>query len=236
MGMGGRTEPLMRKFLRWLIIITLDTIANVEVFTVENVPASGGFVIATNHIGILDIGMFHYQFDRYDMFIPVAEKWEKQAWIRFIGARLNFLFVDRFNPDLKALRKMIGLMEKGNSLVIAPEGTRSRTGALIEGKPGVAFMAARSGFPVVPVAITGTEDRVILDNIKHFRKSKITVTVGKPFYLPALPREDREAALGRYTDDIMCHIAAILPERYRGVYAGHARLRELLEQNSQENK
>jgi 1-acyl-sn-glycerol-3-phosphate acyltransferase len=216
--------------LRWLIRAILNTIADIELITIENVPAKGGFVIATNHIGIIDIAMFHYQFDRYDMFIPVAEKWEKQGWIRFLGSELNFLFVDRFNPDLKALRKMIGLMESGNSLVIAPEGTRSRTGALIEGKPGVAYLAARSGFPVVPVAITGTEDKVILANIKRLRKSKITLTAGKPFTLPPMPagKEKRDAALQGYTDDIMCHIAAILPERNRGIYAQHPRLKELL--------
>ena len=219
----------MRKFVRWLIIAILNLIADIEVITVDNVPASGGFVIATNHIGLIDIAMFHYQFDRYDMFIPVAEKWEKQGWIRLLGREMNFLFVDRYNPDIKALRKMIGLMESGNSLVIAPEGTRSRTGALIEGKPGVAYLAARSGFPVVPVAITGTEDKLVLENIRHFRKSRVTLRAGKPFVLPAIPKVNREAALQHYTDEIMCQIAAILPERYRGVYAEHARLKELLE-------
>jgi 1-acyl-sn-glycerol-3-phosphate acyltransferase len=219
----------MRRLLRWLIRAILNLIADIEVYTADNVPAKGGFVIATNHIGIVDIAMFHYQFDRYDMFIPVAEKWEKQAWIRFLARELNFLFVDRYNPDLKALRKMIGLMETGNSLVIAPEGTRSRTGALIEGKPGVAYLAARSGFRVVPVAITGTEDKVLLDNLKHFRKSRVTLTAGVPFTLPPIPKENREEVMQQYTDEIMCQIAAILPERYHGVYAGHPRLKQLLE-------
>ncbi len=219
----------MRGFIRWLIITILDLITDIKVFNVKNVPAQGGFVLATNHIGIIDIAMFHYQFDRFDMFIPVAEKWEKVGWIRFIGRELNFLFVDRFNPDLKAMRKMIGLMESGNSLVIAPEGTRSRTGALIVGKPGVAYLAARSGFPVIPVAITGTEDRVIFENIKHLRKSPVTLTVGQPFTLPPIPKQHRDAALQQYTDEIMCQIAAILPERYRGVYTDHPRLQELFE-------
>ena len=218
----------MRKLVRWLIIHFFDLIADIQVYTIENVPDQGGFVIATNHIGIIDIGMFHYQFNRFDMFIPVAEKWEKQGWIRFLARELNFLFVDRYNPDLKAIRKMIGLMEAGNSLVIAPEGTRSRTGSLIEGKPGVAYLAARSGFPVVPVAITGTEDKVVWDNIRHLRKSKITLTAGVPFTLPPIPKEDRDAVLQQYTDEIMCQIAAILPERYRGVYAGHPRIKQLL--------
>lgn len=219
----------MRNFVRGLIKLLFNSIARFEIRGRENVPQTGAFVIAVNHIGIIDIAMFHYVFDRYDMFIPVGEKWEKTGWIRWLAHSLNFLFVDRFNPDLKALRQMIALMDAGNSLVIAPEGTRSRSGALIEGKPGVAYLAARSGLPVVPVAITGTEDEVILANIKRLRKSPVTLTAGKPFRLPPLPRKNREEALQTYTDEIMCQIAALLPERCRGFYAEHPRLKELLE-------
>jgi 1-acyl-sn-glycerol-3-phosphate acyltransferase len=217
----------MRSFVRGLIRFVFNSVARFEIRGKENVPESGAFVIAVNHIGIIDIAMFHYVFDRYDMFIPVGEKWENTGWIRWLAGNLNFLFVDRFNPDLKALRKMITLMDSGNSLVIAPEGTRSKTGALIEGKSGVAYLAARSGFPVVPVAITGTEDRVIFGNIKRLRKSPVTLTAGKPFNLPPIPRENREETLQTYTDEIMCQIAALLPEHYRGVYADHPRLKEL---------
>ncbi|HAE60345.1 MAG TPA: hypothetical protein DCG54_12785 [Anaerolineae bacterium] len=217
----------MRNFVRGLIRLIFNSIARFEIRGKENVPESGAFVIAVNHIGIIDIAMFHYVFDRYDMFIPVGEKWENTGWIRWLAGNLNFLFVDRFNPDLKALRKMIALMDSGNSLVIAPEGTRSKTGALIEGKPGVAYLAARSGFPVVPVAITGTEDKVIFGNIKRLRKSPVTLTAGKPFTLPPIPRENREETLQAFTDEIMCQIAALLPERYHGVYAEHPRLKEL---------
>lgn len=218
----------MLYILRFLIRIFLRLIAHFEIHGKENVPLTGGMIIAANHIGILDIIMVYYGIDRTDLFIPVAEKWEKIGWIRWLGKQLNFLFVDRYNPDLKALRKMIGLMEDGKCLIIAPEGTRSRVGSLIEGKPGVSYLAARSGFPVVPVAITGTEDKVILGNVKRLRKSQITLTGGKQFIIPPLPKTNRDEALQKYTDDIMCHIAAILPERYRGVYAEHPRLRELL--------
>jgi len=218
----------MQHFVRGLIRAILNLIADIEVTGRENVPEHGGMVVASNHIGIIDIVMFHYVFERFDMFIPLAEKWEEQGWIRWLAKQLNFIFVDRFNPDLKALRKMIGLMEAGNALVIAPEGTRSRTGALIEGKPGVAFLAARSGFPIVPVAITGTEDKVIFGNLKRFRKSQVTLTGGEPFTLPPLPRDKRDETLQQYTDEVMCQIAVLLPERYRGVYAEHPRTKELL--------
>ena len=215
--------------LRFLIRSLLNLIARIEIRGRENAPLTGGMILAANHIGILDIVMVYYAIDRTDLFIPVAEKWERIGWIRWLGKHLNFLFVDRYNPDLKAMRKMIALMEEGKCLIIAPEGTRSRVGSLLEGKPGVAYLAARSGFPVVPVGITGTEDKVILGNLKRFRKSTITLTGGKPFTIPPLKKENRDAALQSATDEIMCQIAALLPERYRGVYAEHPRVRGIEE-------
>ena len=219
---------MMLRILRFLIRILLNLVARITIRGREKVPSTGGMILASNHIGILDIVMVYFAIDRTDLFIPVAEKWGKIGWINWLGKQLNFLFVDRFNPDLKAMRKMIALMEDGNCLVIAPEGTRSRTGALIEGKPGVAYLAARSGFPVFPVAITGTEDKVILGNLKRLRKSDITLTAGEPFIVPPLPNKDRDTALQKYTDEIMCRMAALLPESYRGVYAEHPRLKEIL--------
>jgi 1-acyl-sn-glycerol-3-phosphate acyltransferase len=120
-------------------------------------------------------------------------------------------------------------MEENHILVIAPEGTRSRTGSLIEAKPGASYLATKLHRPIVPVGITGTEDQGLLVNLKKFRRGHITVTAGQPFMLSPLPRENRDEVLKQYTDEIMCHIAALLPEKYRGVYANHPRLKELLQ-------
>lgn len=219
---------MMLRVIRVLLRVLLRVIARFEIRGKDQVPLTGGMVIASNHIGILDIVMVYFAIDRTDLFIPVAEKWEKIGWIKWLGSHLNFLFVDRYNPDLKAMRKMIALMQEGKCLVIAPEGTRSRTGGLIEGKPGVTYLAARAGFPVIPVAITGTQDEVLLSNAKRFKRSFVTLTAGKMFTVPPLPNKDRDIALQKYTDEIMCQIAALLPAEYRGVYADHPRLKELL--------
>jgi 1-acyl-sn-glycerol-3-phosphate acyltransferase len=141
--------------------------------------------------------------------------------VRWLGNSLNFLYIDRFNPDLPALRDVITRMKSGQVLVIAPEGTRSRTGAMIEAKPGVSYLAAKLGYPIVPAALAGTADKILFDNLRHLRKTHIILRAGKPFMLPPLPVQ-------RYTDEIMCQIAALLPEEYRGVYTGHPRLKELL--------
>jgi 1-acyl-sn-glycerol-3-phosphate acyltransferase len=218
----------MKYLLRGLIRLIFNLIARVEVRGYENLPKDGSFVIATNHLGIADVPIAFYALNRWDLFVVIGEKWRDVGLFRWVGKHFNFIFIDRFNPDIKALRKIISLMEEDNILVIAPEGTRSRTGALIEARPGVSYLATKLGRPIVPVGITGTEDKNLLYHLKKLRRSHIVVTAGAPFSLPPLPRENRDEVLKQYTDEIMCHIAALLPEHYRGMYADHPRLRELL--------
>ena len=221
----------MRYVIRGLIRFIFNLIAHVEAGGYEHLPKGSSFVIATNHLGIVDVPIAFYALDRWDMFVVIGEKWRDVGLFRWIGKHFNFIFIDRFNPDIKALRTIISLMEKNNILVIAPEGTRSRTGALIEAKPGVSYLATKLKRPIVPVAITGTEDKTILGNLKKLRRSHITLIAGPVFTLPPLPRENRDEVLKNYTDEIMCHIAALLPETYRGFYTDHPRLKELLQNN-----
>ena len=221
----------MKYIIRGLIRLIFNIVARVDVRGYENLPKDSSFVIATNHLGMVDVPIAFYAINRWDMFVVIGEKWRDVGLFRWVGKHFNFIFIDRFNPDIKALRKIISLMEENNILVIAPEGTRSRTGALIEAKPGVSYLAAKLNRPIIPVAITGTEDKNLLGNLKRLRRSHITLTAGPAFTLPPLPRENRDEVLKRYTDEIMCHIAALLPQKYRGVYADHPRLKELLNQS-----
>jgi 1-acyl-sn-glycerol-3-phosphate acyltransferase len=227
---------MMRYILRTLIRLLFNLIARVEVSGYEHVPTKGNFVIATNHLGIVDAPLAFYALDRWDLFVLIGEKWEKNPFLRWLGKHFNFIYIDRFNPDIKALRKVMALMDEGKNLVIAPEGTRSRTGALIEGKPGVSYLATRLGQPIIPVAIWGTEDEVIFGNLKRLRRSHITLKAGPAFTLPPLPRQNRDEVLKQYTDEIMCRIAALLPEKHRGVYKNHPRLKEILKEKEVSTK
>lgn len=218
----------MKKFIVFLIRIIIKIVAKVKVSGYENLPEKGGFVIAVNHLGFLDAPMAYYALDNWNLFIPVAEKWEESAILRWLGKHLNAIFIDRFNPDLKAMREMMKRMEEGQTLVIAPEGTRARDEKMTQGKPGVAYLASKMGWTIVPVAIIGTEDRVVIGNLKKFRKTSIQLVAGKSFTLPPFPKENREEKLQEYTDEIMCRIAVMLPEHNRGFYAEHPRLKELL--------
>ncbi len=217
----------MRKFISKLIRLILNLIARVDIQGFENLPEEGGYVIATNHLGRLDTALLFYALDG-DFILPIAEKYEHHWLYGPIGNAVGAIWLDRFNADISSIREIFARMKAGGILVIAPEGTRSKTEALAEGRPGVAYLAMKAGVPIVPIALTGTEDRLVVERLKHFRKPAIRVVTGPAFRLPLVKGKDREAALGQYTDEIMCHIAALLPEKYRGVYAEHPRMKELL--------
>jgi len=217
------------KTLRSIVRFFMKLIADVEVHGVEKVPA-GNFIAAANHLGRLDTAALLCIMDREDIIMPVAEKYKHHPLFGAIGRAANAIWLNRFEADYSALRLILERMKLGGMLVIAPEGTRSKTEALQEAKLGVAFLASKSGYPVMPVAITGTEDRAVAENLKHFRRSKIVVRGGDPFEIEIPKGKGREEAMREATDEIMCKIGAMLPEKYRGVYADHSRLKELLAQ------
>jgi 1-acyl-sn-glycerol-3-phosphate acyltransferase len=216
------------KIFRSVIRFVIWLIANVDFSGLENVPDSSSFVIASNHVGRFDTALVFVALNRTDFILPVAEKYHKNPFTRFIGNMMGAIWLDRYNTDFKAIREILARIKQGGVLVIAPEGTRSKTGTLNAGKPGVAYLAAKSGLPIVPVAVTGTEDRIVVDNLKHFRRSHFRGVSGKAFSLPPLSGKKRDESLQEYTDEIMCRIAVLLPEEKRGIYAEHPRLKALI--------
>lgn len=207
----------------------MKLIAEVEVSGIEKMPA-GNVIVAANHLGRLDTAVLLCALDREDIIMAIAEKYRDHPIYGAIGRAANAIWLNRFEADHSALRQILDRMKRGGLFVIAPEGTRSKTESLQQGKMGVAFLASKSGYPVLPVALTGTEDRRVIENLKHFRRSKIIARAADPFYVQIPKGIAREDAMRQATDEIMCQIAALLPEKYRGVYADHPRLKELLAQ------
>jgi 1-acyl-sn-glycerol-3-phosphate acyltransferase len=215
--------------MRSIVRFIMKMIADIETHGADKIPA-GNVIVAANHLGRLDTAVLLCVLDREDIIMPIAEKYKDHPIFGAIGRSANGIWLNRFEADYSALRKILERMKQGGILTIAPEGTRSRTEALQEGKMGVAFLAGKSGYPVLPVAVTGTEDRGVMENLKHFRRSKIIVTAGDHFTITIPNGKGREDAMREATDEIMCRIAVMLPEKYRGVYADHPRLKELLAQ------
>ena len=215
------------KTLRSIVRFVMNVIADIEVVGMEKLP-KGNVIVAANHLGRLDTAVLLYLLDREDIIMAVAEKYKDHPLFGAIGRAVDAVWLNRFEADFAALREILARMQKGGLFVIAPEGTRSKTASMQEGKMGVAFLASKSGYPVLPVALTGTEDSGIVSNLKRFRRSKIKVVASELLYIEIPKGKGREQAMREATDEIMCQIGALLPESYRGFYSDHPRLKELL--------
>lgn len=218
---------MLRKILHKIVRFLLFVVCHTDVYGEENMPRTGSGLVASNHLGTLDAPLVFGVFDRQDITAMVAKKHQKSLIYRFLFNTVGGIWLNRDEADTQAMRLALEHLEKGGLLGIAPEGTRSKTGALIPAKTGVAYLASRANVPIIPAAITGTYRAVW--NVLKFKRPHIAIRFGEPFTLPPVDRKDRTLGLQRNTDEIMCRIAAMLPPEYWGVYAEHPRLKELLE-------
>jgi 1-acyl-sn-glycerol-3-phosphate acyltransferase len=198
--------------------ILLPPYASMEARGLENVPMTGPVVVASNHLNDTDPGVLVWNFGRPLTFMTKSELFKIPLLKQFLVAFGAFP-VRRGEADLGALRAASEVLKLGGALVIFPEGTRSGArAALKEAMPGVALIALRGDYPVLPCAITGSQHMSLpFMFFKPFRRWHITLTVGESFVLPKPERLNAEAAAAG-TREIMARIAALLPESYRGYY------------------
>jgi 1-acyl-sn-glycerol-3-phosphate acyltransferase len=218
---------ISRKAMVGIIVWLMKNLTTLEFEGVENIPQKGGVIIATNHMSRIDTTLLIMNPVRPEITALVTDKYKNHPIIGFIVSSADMIWLDRTKADFSAFKQAIELLRHGGALGIAPEGTRSKTGALIEGKPGAILLAVKANVPIVPVAVVGTETAVA--QLKKLRRPHLKATFGPAFTLPPLERDRRDEQLQRFTDEVMCRLAALLPEKYRGYYAGYARVQELLE-------
>ncbi len=221
---------MLERFIRFLNRLLVKTALDLEFINLEKAPREGALIVAGNHLGVLDALIVYSVIDRRDYIVMVAEYHQQYAFRRFLANLVDAIFVDRYQADFPVLKEVLKRLKAGGVLIISPEGTRSKTGSLLPGQPGTAYLAAKSGVPVLPVSIIGSEDRLVMPNLKRLRRSPVRVIFGEPIVFEPVNRENRQAILKNYTDEIMCQIAALLPESYRGIYAEHPRLKEIINQ------
>lgn len=219
-------QQLERNKLQRLVAWLIKHLTRTEYYGLEHLPKRGGFIVATNHVSRLDIPVLFVNPVRADITALVADKYLKNPFIRWFAVTAGGIWLDRSKADFSAFSQALATLQSGRALGIAPEGTRSYDHRLIEGKSGVVLLAHRGRVPVVPVGIAGTESA--LTKIFTFRTARIQVRIGPPIHLPSFSRDNREEDLQLQTEEIMCQIAALLPPDYRGVYADHPRLMEIL--------
>lgn len=222
---------MIKRFLQKLFCIVFRILflllTRVRVLGRENIPQHEGYLAAANHLSIIEVPLVYCLIARHDVTGLVARKHNKNPFFRWIVNTLGGIWLSRDEIDTRALRDARDHLRSGGVLGIAPEGTRSDTGALQQAKTGVAFLADQAGVQILPVAVSGTWQ--ITSEILTLRRPVINVNFGKPFILPKVNRKSRDEDLRKNTDEIMCQLAALLPPENRGVYADYPRLQELLQ-------
>jgi 1-acyl-sn-glycerol-3-phosphate acyltransferase len=205
-------------FGRVLIYILVFPFASWEVKGRENVPEKGPLLIVCNHLHIADPPIVAASIPLKCVIMAKEELW-RNWWSRYWVGNFGAIPVSRGGVDREAIRRAEDWLKKGVSLIIFPEGGRSKTAQIQPAFAGAALIAARTGVPILPVSISGTEK---LKNFKwcFFHRPRITVNIGSSFNPPPadgkLPREQRNQLM----NDIMGKIATLLPPAYRGVYGG----------------
>lgn len=209
-------EPV-RRVLRWLITnIGWRFLAKVEcVEGVENLPAVGPAILMINHIAFVDPIVVLGNLPRN--IVPLAK-------IEVYTLPLIGLFpwlwgvipVRREEVDRRAVEQVLAVLKAGEVVLVAPEAHRGP--ALREAKEGIAYLAYKSGAPIVPVAVEGTEG-VIKLGLKRRSDPGAIVRLGTPFRFKPLTGRLPHAALRQMTDEAMYRLAAMLPENRRGFYA-----------------
>ena len=211
--------------LRGLIHLLLLMVGSLKVSGRENIPPEGPFIIVINHMSKADPPLLLLAFPPMELRFFAGEKWESHLLFGPIMKVMGAIYINRGEVDRRALREALQALQNGSIFGLAPEGRRSRVGHLIEARDGAAYLASRSGVPLLPVGVVNTD--VVGERFQRLRRTEMEVHIGELFSLPELDGRAKGKVLEAYTHLIMVHIAALLPERHHDYYADSEALQAL---------
>jgi 1-acyl-sn-glycerol-3-phosphate acyltransferase len=181
------------------------------------VPKQGPLILYTNHVNILEIPIIYTHLQPRKVHgMLLAERWENPL-LRWMLQVTETIPIHRGEADILAIRKGLKILEQGEILIIAPEGTRSHDGKLQPAHPGVVLLALHSHAPLMPVAYYGAER--YKGNLSRLKRTDFHLRVGKPFCLETRGEKVTRQVRQKMLVEMMYQLAAVLPPEYRGHYA-----------------
>lgn len=205
---SARIRPvssIFYRFCRRIVWLLLKTLLRIRVEGVQSLPREGGVILAGNHTSFVDPPLVGICVQRELSFLAKKELFQ----IPILGGilpHLNVIPVNREGMTRQTLKKAVEILRQGKTILVFPEGTRSKTGDLGRAKAGIGFLAAASECQVVPVAISGTYRlwRTVA------RRRQVLVRFGEPM-IPLDPgaNSSRKGGYQLVGDHLMQQIAAM---------------------------
>jgi 1-acyl-sn-glycerol-3-phosphate acyltransferase len=210
-------HPVGRIIVVYSIWLLTKLLLSLKISNFERVPKTGPVVVVINHVGFLDPVLVCMTFVRHIIPLAKIEAFDS-FFLRLLLNAYGTIPVRRGEGDIGAVKMALRVLKNGGLILLAPEGTRSPTYQLQVGKEGAVTLALRSGAPIVPIGIIGTQHLKVY--WRKFRRAPIHMSVGKPFYLRAHQPDQKvsRAEMMAMTEEMMYRLAAQLPESYRGIY------------------
>jgi 1-acyl-sn-glycerol-3-phosphate acyltransferase len=198
------------RLLQFTLLPLLKVVYRIRVIGAENIPATGGYILAGNHTSYLDPILLWCVTPKPTHFVAKKELFDNPV-VGWVSTRVWAFPINRASADREAIQRATDLLQRGEPIGMFPEGTRQAPGAAASIEPaeahsGVSFIAMRAGVPVVPVGIDGT-DRALPRGAKLPRFPRVTFSFGRPVSGQDFPEGGRKEKTAAMTAEIMRRIA-----------------------------
>lgn len=201
----------------------LTKYADLEITGTENLSERIGkpTIFIANHLSNIDGIVLNKVLEKHNVTFIAGKKLKENPFTSVFLRIVKHILINPNSADRNAIKKALAVLKKGESILIFPEGTRSRTSSMIKGKKGFLLLARLSKAEIVPIALEGTEKMLPINpndmGMETPSHAKVWVKIGRPFQLEP-KHHDTDDGDEECVDMAMRKIAEMLNPEYQGVY------------------
>jgi len=219
----------VRYFLGYLTLFLGTLLFKIKIRGCENIPKKGPFIVSANHFNRLDPALLVYALRRPINFLMASDQ-TVESYLMWAPWLYGFIPTNRTRLAPSTIKQAVKVLKKQEILGIFPEGVSTEK-VLRPAKNGVVYLSTVTKAPILPVSIIGLDN--MLSKWRRGVRPTVTVCIGKPFGPYTLPkdRKQKETALREIGVEVMCRIAALMPEKFHGAFSGHPKIRDYRSEN-----